>query len=68
MEEDEWTGDGEYQKTFSEDIANLPECRNDREFGYVSGMCGYRRISQRRNVSMMGNPLDEDGNIIDSLL
>ena len=68
MEEDEWTGDGEYQKTSNEDIANLPECRNDREFGCVSGICGYRRISPRGNVDIMGNPLDENGNIIDSLL
>ncbi len=68
MEEDEWTGDGEHQKVFGDAIADLPECRNDLEFGYVSGMCGYRRISQTHVVDMMGNPLDEDGNRVDSML
>jgi hypothetical protein len=24
----------------------LPSCRNDREFGFVSGMCGYERVSR----------------------
>jgi len=68
MSQDEWTGDGSYQEMFEEDIANLPRCRNDHEFGYVSGKCGYRRISVRSNVDMMGNRLDEDGNRIDPLL
>jgi GNAT superfamily N-acetyltransferase len=65
---DECTGDGEHMEVFGEAIAMLPECRNDHEFGYVSGMCGYRRISQRPHVSMMGERLDENGNRIDSLL
>jgi hypothetical protein len=68
MEQDEFMGDGHYQEILSDVIAKLPECRNDHEFGYVSGMCGYRRISPVRNVDMMGNTLDEDGNIIDSAL
>ena len=68
MEMDEWTGDGNYQETFSDDIAKLPECRNDSEFGYVSGMCGYRRISLIEHVDMMGRALDEDGNIVHSRL
>ena len=58
MEQDEWTGDGTYQETFSEDIANLPECRNDLEFGYVSGMCGFRRISLTKNVDVRGDLLE----------
>lgn len=57
---DKWTEDGNHEETFSEDIATLPECRNDHEFGYMSGMCGYRRISLTRNVGMMGNTVDED--------
>ena len=68
IQQDKWTGDGQHQEIFSEEIANLPECRNDHEFGYVSGMCGYRRICLRPTEDMMGNRLDEDGNIIDSLL
>jgi GNAT superfamily N-acetyltransferase len=68
MQQDEWTGDGEHLGIFSEEIAKLPECRNDHEFGYVSGMCGYRRICLRTTVDIMGNRLDEDGNMIDSLL
>lgn len=68
MEQDEVTGDGSYQDTFSEQIAKLPECRNDLEFAFVSGACGYRRISLARNVDPWGNTLDEDGNIIDSMM
>lgn len=67
MQQDKWAGDGEYQEMVSEEIANLLECRNDHEFGYVSGMCGYRRICLTGTVNMMGHPLDEDGNTIDSL-
>lgn len=68
MLQDKWTGDGEYHEIVGERIANLPECRNDHEFGYVSGMCGYRRICLTGTVDMRGNRLDEDGNIIDSRL
>ncbi|KIW66171.1 hypothetical protein PV04_08372 [Phialophora macrospora] len=68
IEQDEWAGDGEHAEMFGEEIANLPECRNDHEFGYVSGMCGYRRISLRPTRDFFGNRLDEDGNIIDSRL
>ncbi len=68
IKQDKWTGDGEYQELSGEEIAYLPECRNDHEFGYVSGMCGYRRICLIPTVDMMGNRLDEDGNNIDSLL
>jgi len=67
MDQDEWIEIGGSQEDYTEDIVNLPECRNDLEFGYVSGMCGYRRISRRINVDMKGNRLDEEGNIIDSL-
>lgn len=67
MEQGEWTGDGFYQELYGQDISNLPECRNDLEFGYVSGQCGYRRISSARYVDMMNNTLDEDGNIITPL-
>lgn len=49
MDQDEWIGDGEYQDVFAEDIVKLPECRNDLEFGCVSGSCGYRRISMARH-------------------
>ncbi|RYP67905.1 hypothetical protein DL769_005641 [Monosporascus sp. CRB-8-3] len=54
MKEDEWAGDGEFAETFAKEIAPLPRCRNDHEFGFVSGMCGHTR------VSAMGPPLDDD--------
>jgi hypothetical protein len=59
MNEDELAGDGTHVEPFGEDVTELPECRNDHEFGFVSGMCGYRRISQIRYVSMMGEPIDD---------
>lgn len=68
MDQDELAGDGEHQFIFGGEIAKFPECRNDAECGYVSGMCGYSRISQISNVSMMRLRPDEDGNPIDSLV
>lgn len=45
MEQDEWAGDGFHRETFEEDIDALVACRNDHEFGFVAGMCGYDRIT-----------------------
>ncbi|OIW24576.1 hypothetical protein CONLIGDRAFT_584115 [Coniochaeta ligniaria NRRL 30616] len=45
MEQDEWAGDGTHREIFEENIDQLPVCRNDHEFGFVSGMCGYERIA-----------------------
>lgn len=39
--DDEWTGNGELREVLSEQIDELPMCRNDHEFGFVAGMCGY---------------------------
>ena len=66
MDQDEWAGDGQHWELCGADIEKLPECRDDHEFGFVSRMCGYRPISQTRSVDMMGNTLDEYGNIVDS--
>lgn len=33
---------------------NLPSCQNDREFGLVSGMCGYERVSRIQLVTREG--------------
>lgn len=33
-----------HKDTFEDDIQQLPECRNDCEFGFASGMCGYERV------------------------
>jgi ribosomal protein S18 acetylase RimI-like enzyme len=33
---------------------DLPSCRNDREFGLVSGMCGYERVTRVLIVTMSG--------------
>ncbi|KAK7960339.1 hypothetical protein PG988_011553 [Apiospora saccharicola] len=45
MSQDEWPSiwNKDFRDIFSDD--NLPECRNDLEFGFVSGMCGYKRVS-----------------------
>ncbi|KAJ6112318.1 hypothetical protein N7523_008379 [Penicillium sp. IBT 18751x] len=45
MESDELAGDPLHMETFGDQILQLPECRNDHEFGFVSGMCGYERVS-----------------------
>ncbi|KAF9775824.1 hypothetical protein IL306_006051, partial [Fusarium sp. DS 682] len=60
MEQDEYSGDGHHQDVFEDEIGKLPECRNDHEFGFVSGMCGYKRISTVNYVDMFGNPIDKD--------
>jgi hypothetical protein len=44
MLNDELSGYGECSEAFETDIAELPECRNDHEFSFVSGMCGYNRF------------------------
>ncbi|KAK8059184.1 hypothetical protein PG996_009114 [Apiospora saccharicola] len=38
----------------------LPECRNDLELGFVSGMCGYRRVSPGRQYYHDGLLDDEE--------
>jgi hypothetical protein len=58
MNNDEWAGDGNLEELFGREIAELPECRNDREFGFMSGMCGYKRVSRIRHVSITGEPLE----------
>jgi hypothetical protein len=45
MESDELAGDPLHMETFEDQIQQLSECRNDHEFGFVSGMCGYERVS-----------------------
>lgn len=45
---------------------NCQSAGNDHAFGFVSRMCGYRPISQTRNVDVVGNTQDEYGNIVDS--
>ena len=59
--------DGLYEMSESEEAILLSECRNDLEFGYVSGMCGYRRISRTLKENRRGDRVDEDDNIVDSL-
>ncbi|KAJ6076668.1 hypothetical protein N7499_008649 [Penicillium canescens] len=45
MESDELAGDPLLMETFEDQIQQLPECRNDHEFGFVSGLCGYESVS-----------------------
>lgn len=58
MQRSLWAGDGMTEDDFSKDIDMLPTCRNDDEFGFVSGMCGYRRVCQIRYVSLTGELVD----------
>lgn len=67
MREDDWAG-GECVSELDKEFTDLAECRNDSEFGYVSGVCGFRPISTTRKVDMMGRTLDEYGMVVDSLL
>lgn len=61
MEEDNWAGDGNHWDVFKDDIRKLPACRNDHEFGFVSGMCGFKRVTHIKYVSARtGEPIDID--------
>lgn len=42
---DECTGDGLHRRAYGDLINELPACRNDHEFGFVSRMCGYGNLS-----------------------
>ncbi|KAH7158323.1 hypothetical protein DER46DRAFT_509405 [Fusarium sp. MPI-SDFR-AT-0072] len=55
-----YLGEGDHQVLFGDEIVNSPECRNDYEFGFGSGICGYQRISTVRYVDMFGNLIDKD--------
>ena len=52
MNQDELAGDGMHAEIFEEDIAQLPECRNDHEFGFVSGITIFVHVVRRRLLSM----------------
>ena len=39
-DQDAKAGDGEFMEIFSDSILELPECRNDHEFGFVALACG----------------------------
>ncbi|PNP48776.1 hypothetical protein TGAMA5MH_00230 [Trichoderma gamsii] len=44
---------------FESQLRALPACRNDEEFGFVSGMCGYERVRRGQCLSATGHFLDE---------
>ncbi|KAL1847993.1 hypothetical protein Daus18300_013753 [Diaporthe australafricana] len=56
MEFDEFAGDGNHRDIFGEDIDKLVVCRNDHEFGFMAGMCGYKRVrpASSRFVGLSG--------------
>lgn len=60
MERDEWAGDGDHRDIFGEEIDQLAACRNDHEFGFVAGMCGYKRVRpvSSRFVDIFGRELE----------
>ncbi|KAH8900373.1 hypothetical protein GQ53DRAFT_815259 [Thozetella sp. PMI_491] len=43
MAQDKCSGNGYHQRFFADQVEQLPECRNDHEYRFVSGMCGYER-------------------------
>jgi hypothetical protein len=47
MESDELAGNPSHLRleAFEAKICQVPACPNDHEFGFVSGMCGYERLS-----------------------
>lgn len=51
MEQDEYTGDGNHQEAFKDQIEKLPECRNDHEFEFASALCGYRSLQIENRVT-----------------
>lgn len=63
MEEDEWAGDASHRDIFGADIDALVACRNDHEFGFVAGTCGYKRVrpASSRFVDMSGRELGPRG-------
>ena len=44
MENNEYAGDLLYTEIFGDKIQQLSEYRNDKEFRFVSEMCGYKRV------------------------
>jgi hypothetical protein len=62
MRMDEWAGDGDHGDSFGVNIDELTACRNDHEFGLVSGMCGYKGVRPitSRMVDVLGQELDVD--------
>ncbi|KAK6820311.1 hypothetical protein RU639_007510 [Aspergillus parasiticus] len=42
---------------FEKGPVDLPICRNDREFGMVSGMCGYERVTRVQHLTMQGKKI-----------
>lgn len=57
MHRDEWAGNGAHLESHREKIGRLPVCRNDHEFGFVSGMCGYKRVLMVQYVDMFGREI-----------
>ncbi|KAM0458173.1 hypothetical protein ACHAPV_001549 [Trichoderma viride] len=60
MDESLSAGDGATWDCFADDLEQLPACRNDEEFGFVSSMCGYARVRQGQCFSASGCPGDEN--------
>jgi hypothetical protein len=44
VQADEFAGEGSLGEDWAEELEDLPTCRNDHEFGYLSGRCGYWQI------------------------
>ncbi|UKZ76094.1 hypothetical protein TrVFT333_003790 [Trichoderma virens FT-333] len=60
MDESLWAGGGIIWDLYADEMEALSACRNDDEFGFVSGLCGYKRVRRVQYVSMTGIPLDDD--------
>lgn len=59
MDKSQSAGDGTTWNSFAADLEALPACRNDDGFGFVSGMCGYKRVRQGQCFSATGRRIDE---------
>jgi hypothetical protein len=46
-----------FSNTDSAVLNILPACRNDRELGVVSGLCGYETVQRVQNVTMSGRKM-----------
>ena len=55
---DEWTGagylKGYIRKMYGDKLDALPVCRNDEEYGFVSGLCGYDKVNTKGFVDVFG--------------
>ena len=45
-DQDLWAGDGTHMDVFADQVEQMPQCRNDEEFGFVAVACGMPHLPQ----------------------